>query len=141
MVNFTILLELPLELNGAARAGLRKMCSAQLVRLLLGLSFFFPPICGVIEKLRQIYYHEVPINTAHSARGKEGVSAVIPASVPLPLPNSGFILLVLASFMLDCETKNILCVQELSIQIYRCKTVALATSSSGDLRRESGMGQ
>ena len=44
-VHFTILPEPPLELKGAAPAGLRRMCSAQLVRLLLGLSFFLNLCC------------------------------------------------------------------------------------------------
>lgn len=75
-VHFTILPEPPLELKGAAPAGLRRMCSAQLVRLLLGLSFFPQSVqwwksfskCTIVSKL--------PINTALSARGKNGVSAV-----------------------------------------------------------------
>lgn len=88
-----------------------------------------PPIYSVIEKASPnvLSWAVLPINTALPARGKRGVAAVNSASVPLPIPKSGFILPASASFMWDSRNKNTLLVQEFGVQMFRvpCRITAM----------------
>lgn len=60
--------------GGTAQAGLRRMCSAQPVRLLLGLMLFFPPLLCCDRKSSPNVLSGA-INTAPSARGEEVFSS------------------------------------------------------------------
>lgn len=64
--------------KGGSSCRFKRMCSAQLVRLLLGLSFFFllHLRCDRKASPNVLSWAVLPINTALSARGRKGVSAV-----------------------------------------------------------------
>lgn len=87
--------------KGGTSCRFKRMCSAQLVRLLLGLSFFFSSIYAVIEKLLQMYYRE------------QCCQSIEKGSL---LSKSVFILPVLATSMWDSWNKITLCVQLVPVQ-------------------------
>lgn len=74
--------------------------------------FLFAPICAVMEKLLQMWYHEQCCQSIQLTlqEVKKGSLLSFWLRFPLTVLKSGFILPVLASHMLDGRNKNILCI-------------------------------